>query len=240
MATSIHSGHRERMRKRFEIGGLASFEQHEIVEMLLFYGVPRRDTNPLAHELVNTFGSLMGVLDAPKEELMRIDGVSENVAIMLNFAGAVSREYFRRQAQSGRILNNTAEMGKFALAQLLGAQREQVLLISLDHQCRVLNSSKIAEGSVNATEINFRLLLQTALRFNASAVILAHNHPNGFALPSRQDVQSTIAVNQAFAQAGICLVDHLIIADNDFVSMKETSALSHIFSLPSAPAPEAW
>ena len=229
MSEQIHNGHRQRMKNRFFNGGLASFEQHEIIEMLLFFGVARKDTNPLAHRLINTFGSLNGVLDAPREELLRVDGVTEHIATLLNFSGALAKEYFRRQAGSGLMLQTTDETGKFVMPQFVGADREMVFLICMDNRCRVLNSSMIFKGDVNATEISIRAVLQTALRHNSTSVIIAHNHPKGFAIPSKQDIITTIALRKALNTAGIMLVDHLVVTDDDFVSMRDTEGLSHIF-----------
>ena len=238
MSEQLHNGHRERMKRRFTVEGLESFEQHEIIEMLLFFGVPRRDTNPLAHRLVKEFGSLNAVLDAPREELLRVDGVTENVATLLNFSGALAREYFRRQAGSGLILNSTDETGKFIQPQFVGADREMVFMICMDNRCRVLNSSFIFKGDVNATAISIRAILQTALRHNSTSVILAHNHPKGFALPSKQDISTTIALRKALDVAGIVLMDHLIVTDDDYVSMRDTAGLSHIFVMDAKRLPE--
>ncbi len=238
MSEQLHDGHRQRMKNRFYVGGLASFEQHEIIEMLLFFGVARKDTNPLAHRLINAFGSLSGVLDAPREELLRVDGVTEHIATLLNFSGALAREYFRRQAGTGLTLQTTQETGKFVLPQFIGADREMVFLICMDNRCRVLNSSMIFKGDINATEISVRVVLQTALRHNSTSVIIAHNHPKGFAIPSKQDIASTIALRKALDAAGILLVDHLIVADEDFVSMRDTAGLSHIFHMDVKQLPE--
>ena len=239
MSEQLHSGHRQRMKNRFYVGGLESFEQHEIIEMLLFFGVARKDTNPLAHRLVNTFGSLGGVLNAPREELLRIDGVTEHIATLLNFSGALAREYARREAGSGMIMQSTDETGKYVMSQFVGADREMVLLICMDNRCRVLNSSIIFKGDVNATEISIRLVLQTALRHNSTSVIIAHNHPKGFAIPSKQDIISTIALRKALDTAGILLMDHLVVTDDDYVSMRATDGLSHIFVMDAKRLPEA-
>ena len=133
MAEQLHDGHRQRMKNRFFVGGLTSFEQHEIIEMLLFFGIARKDTNPLAHRLINTFGSLNGVLNAPREELLRVEGVTDHVATLLSFSGALAKEYFRRQAGSGLILKTTDETGRFVIPQFVGADREMVFLICMEH-----------------------------------------------------------------------------------------------------------
>lgn len=238
MSEQLHNGHRARMKRRFATGGLASFEQHEIIEMLLFFGVPRKDTNPLAHRLIKEFGSMNAVLDAPQEELLRIDGVTENVAALLSFSGALAKEYFRRQVGSGLMLKNTEETGKFVQPQFVGADREMVFMICMDNRCRVLHSGFIFKGDVNATEISIRVVLQTALRHNSTSVIIAHNHPKGFALPSKQDISTTIVLRKALDTAGVLLVDHLIVTDDDCVSMRDTAGLSHIFVMDAKRLPE--
>ncbi len=238
MADHMHDGHRQRMKNRFRVGGLTSFEQHEIIEMLLFFGVARKDTNPLAHRLVKTFGSLGAVLDAPHEELMRVDGVTDHIATLLNFSGALAREYFRRQTGTGLVLNNTDETGRYVLPHFIGAGREMVFLICMDGRNRVLNSDIIYRGDVNVTEVSTRLVLQTALRHNATAVIIAHNHLQGIALPSRQDIATTVSLRKALDTAGIYLVDHLIVADHDYISMRDTDGLAHIFSMKADQLPD--
>ena len=229
MEQNVHDGHRLRVRQRFQAEGLEHFEHHQILELLLFYGIPRRDTNELAHQLIRTFGSLSQVLDAPYEELIRVKGMSANAAVLISFCGQLLQAYYKDKYSTGMILHTTEETGQFLLPYYIGRKNESVALICLDNRCKVLNCSIIFEGSVNSTEINVRLVLQHALMHNATAVILAHNHPSGHALPSREDIDTTIVMAKALTVADIRLLDHIIIADNDFISMRDTASLKAIF-----------
>lgn len=229
MEQNVHDGHRLRVKQRFLAEGLEHYEHHQILEMLLFYGFPRKDTNELAHQLIRTFGSLSRVLEAPYEELVRVKGMSANAAVLVSFCGQLLQAYYKDKFATGMVLHTTEETGRFLLPYFLGRKNEAVALICLDNRCKVLNCSVIFEGSVNSTEINIRLVLQHALMHNATAVILAHNHPSGHALPSREDIDTTIAMAKALTVADIRLLDHIIIAENDFISMRDTASLKAIF-----------
>ena len=229
---NMHDGHRLRVKQRFLHEGLQHFAPHEIIEMLLFFGVPVRDVNGLAHVLLERFGSLSGVLEAPFEELKRVKGVSDHVATLICFCCQLSRAYYEDKMSLGTVLNSIHEVGKFILPKFMGMKNEAVVLLSMDNRRKVLNCTTVFEGSVNATEINVRLVLQQALRDNATVAVLAHNHPNGHAFPSADDVQTTVTLYKALAVAGVRLVDHLIVSEDDFVSMAQTPSLHDIFEQP--------
>ena len=222
MDQPVHAGHRQRVKQRFLQEGLSHFERHQIVEMLLFFGIPRRDTNELAHRLMEAFGSLSGVLDAPYEELCRIPGMSENAAVLLCFCKQLAREYAKDQQQAETVLKSYQRMGEYAVPFFAGLEHEAVLLICMDSRYRVRHAGIVTEGSVNAAQINTRLILQTALRHNATAVVLAHNHPGGSAVPSREDVATTQQLRKVLSPAGIALLDHIVVAGDEFMSMHNT------------------
>ncbi|HBT64858.1 MAG TPA: hypothetical protein DEB10_09400 [Ruminococcaceae bacterium] len=225
----LHQGHRERIKKRFLRDGLQGFEPHQILEMLLFFGIPRKDTNEIAHELLDTFGSLSGVLKASYDDLLNVKGMTPGSATLVRFSGQLIREYYNSELSKDMILDSTEKMGQYVLPKFFGEYNEKVLLVCLDNKCKVLHSSFVSEGSMNATEIHVRRILEQAIRNHATAVVLAHNHPSGFALPSLEDQQSTKAITNALYVAGIQLVDHLIVAEDDFVSMRSTPALASLF-----------
>lgn len=229
MKTNIHDGHRDRMKQRFLKEGLTHFDRHQIVEMLLFFGIPRIDTNEQAHRLMDTFGSLSGILEAPYEELRKVEGIPANAAALICFCGQLFREYYEDKYAAGTILHSTEDIGRLVLPKFMGRKNEAVLLICLDNRGKVLNSSVVFEGSVNAAEINIRLILQQALRHNATAAVIAHNHPNGHALPSKEDITTTMQLIKALEVAGIRLIDHLVVAEDDYVSMRETPTIAPIF-----------
>lgn len=229
MTANIHEGHRDRIKQRFLKEGLEHFERHQIVEMLLFFGIPRKDTNVVAHKLMTAFGTLTRLLEAPYEELIKVEGVTPNAAMLICFCGQLAREYYNDRSIVGTILSSTEETGRFIVPKFMGMKNEAVLLVCMDNRCRVLSSGFISEGDVNSADINTRLIMQEALKHNATALLIAHNHPNGHALPSKQDIETTSAMIKSLAVADIRLLDHLIVAENDFISMRDTPTLAPMF-----------
>lgn len=229
----LHSGHRERLRQRFLRDGLHGFEPHHTMELLLFYGIPRRDTNEIAHRLLDTFGSIPGVLMASYEELVKVPGITANAAALIRLTGELVREYYDGQLPKDMILDTPEKIGKYILPKFIGEHNEKVLLVCLDNKCKVLQCSFVSEGSVSATEINVRRILEQAINSHATAVVIAHNHPSGFALPSVEDQTSTRSIARTLDAAGIQLVDHLVVAEDDYVSMRSTPTMAPLFEVKS-------
>ncbi|MGI6264816.1 MAG: JAB domain-containing protein [Acutalibacteraceae bacterium] len=225
----IHEGHRQRLKQRFLREGLAGFERHQVVEMLLFFGIPRVDTNELAHRLLDAFGSLSGIMDAPYDELIKVKGVTENAAVLICFSKALGTEYARDRQRHAVVLKSAQRMGEYAASFFVGLDHEAVLLVCMDNRFRVLHSGILTHGSVNAAEINTRLILQTALRHNATAIMLAHNHPGGSPVPSYEDVTTTRYLREALNPVHITLIDHFIVAEEGYTSMRNTPTWSPIF-----------
>ena len=220
----VHDGHREKMRRRFLEAGLDSFAEHEALEMLLFYAIPRRDTNALAHQLMDHFGSLDAVLSAPVEELMRMDGIGENAAVLLKLVPRVMQKA-RLSANRETIINSTEKAGDYLLERFRGEKNEVIYQLCLDKKGKLLSCRKLNEGGADSSELNIRRLVENALLVSASAVILSHNHPSGIALPSTEDYTTTERVQAALNMVGVALVDHIIVADDDFVSMADSGTL---------------
>ena len=230
MDENIHKDHRSRMRKQFSAHGPAVFNDIQLLEFLLFYAIPRGDVNPLAHTLLDRFGSVSGVLKASPAQLKAVPGIGDNAASLLSLCGHLVRKCGEEQLPVGIQLATSDEFGKFFLPRFWNEQNEMLMLMSLNHRHEVLNCSVITKGSVSATEINTRLVLQQTLSDNATAAVIAHNHPSGHALPSRADIESTVTLAKMLSAVSVKLLDHIVIADNDFISMRETPTLAHIFS----------
>ena len=226
----MHEGHRARMKERFIKEGLDNFAQHNVLELLLFYAIPQRDTNTLAHELINTFGSLAGVFEASVPDLCKVKGVGENTAVLLSLIPQMCRVYNDQKNADGVILNGSEKAGGYLLSKYMGIKYELVTLILLDNKCRVLSFSKIAQGSVNSTEVNIRRMVEEIIKYNATAAIMAHNHPGGIAVPSREDIESTRMVIKTLRMINVTLRDHIIIADNDFISFADSNSLAGLFT----------
>ena len=222
---SAHDGHRERLKKRFLEEGLDSFQPHEVLELFLFYCLPRVNTNELGHELITRFGGLQQVLQAPAEELRTVPGIGDNAATFLTLIGQLQR-YYDKHSQKDIILNSINDCGAFLEKRFRGRRNETVLMLCLDAKCRLICCREVGEGSVNSAAVPIRRVVQTALGVNATSVVLAHNHPSGLATPSGEDIQTTRRVALALDAVEIILVDHIIVADNDFVSLRQ-SGLYH-------------
>lgn len=220
----IHDGHRDKMRRRFLSTGLDGFADHEALELLLYYAIPRRDTNPIAHALIERYGSLSAVLTAPVEDLRKVEGIGESAAILLKIVPQISRK--ASLAAAGETVMNTADQaGEYLLELFSGAGREMLYQLCLDQKGKLLACKRLSEGSANSTEVNIRLLAENAILTSASGVILAHNHPSGIALPSQDDFNTTEHARAALNTVGVALLDHIIVADGDFVSMADSGFL---------------
>lgn len=225
-----HAGHRERLKERFLAEGIDHFESHNILELILFYAVPRRDTNELAHRLLAAFGgSLVRVLDAPVEELCRVDGVGRSTALLLKLFPEVCRRYLTELRGPGEIIGSSRDAAKNLIPLFFGRTGEMVVLLCLDAKGRVLFCNPVFEGTVNAAAVGVRRVVEIAVRYNATDLILAHNHPGGLAIPSEQDILVTKKVADALKTVGVSLLDHLIVADTDWVSLAATPTLRSLF-----------
>ena len=218
----IHDGHRSRLKERFCKEGLDNFAEHQVLELLLFYCIPRVDTNPIAHALLERFGSLAQVMEAPVEELEKVPGIGHNAAVFLSLVTAAGRYYHVNSAAHSVIMNTVADCGRYLMPFFYGRRNEMVYLLCLDAKCKVLCCKQIGEGSVNSAGVPIRRIVEMALAANATSVVLAHNHPSGLAIPSDADVQTTKRVAMALSMVDIGLVDHIIVSDNDFTSMVQS------------------
>lgn len=220
--TKMHQGHRQRLKARFLGEGLDYFSEINTLELMLFYCVARRDTNPLAHRLLDHFGKLHLVLEASHSELMKVEGVTENIATYLKLFNAVGRYYTVNRAQEVKILDTIEQCGRYLLPYFHALQNETVYLLCLDAKCKVLGCKKVGEGSVNSASISIRKIVEIALQTNAVSVVLAHNHPSGLAIPSVEDIQTTKRLGRALHTVEILLVDHLVVAEDEFVSIVQS------------------
>ena len=219
----IHGGHRQRLKNRFLEEGLDHFDDHQVLELLLFYCIPRQDTNPIAHALLEHFGSLSQVMEASPSELKKVSGMGEASATFLSLLNAFNRYYQVKRASSAVILNTLAQCGQYLIPFFYGRKNETVYLLCLDAKCKVLCCKEVGEGSVNSAAVPIRRVVEMALSANATSVVLAHNHPSGLAIPSDEDQLTTRQLDIALASVDITLVDHIIIADDDFVSLRQSN-----------------
>ena len=219
---SIHNGHRDRIRRRFLEEGLDQFTDVQVLEFLLFYCIARQDTNPIAHRLLDSFGSLSQVLEAPVEELRKVEGIGENTAVFLRLVTQVGRYYLTDRASKAKVLPTLESCAQYLQTFFFGRNVETVYLLCLDAKCKMLCCKKISEGDVNSTSLSVRKVVETALNTNASSVVLAHNHPGGMAIPSNEDIQTTRRIAAALQAVDVHFIDHILVTDDDYVSLLQS------------------
>lgn len=220
----VHDGHRKRLKAEFLMRP-ETFPDHKLLELLLFYVNPRGDVNPAAHELLDRFGSLAGVLDATPEALMNCQGVGEHAVSLLRVVKELGRRYDAQRANAEDVVGSVRDAVNIFRPYFYGARSEMVFLLCMDGKGKVLGCPKVGEGSVNAAEIATRQIVEKALNHNAAQVILAHNHVSGLALPSGEDRDTTLYLREVLRQVGVALVDHMIFVDDDMVSMRDSGYL---------------
>ncbi len=220
----VHEGHRNRMRERFAVNAFEGFAEHEVLEVALFGAIPRGNTNPIAHELIKRFGSFAKVCDAPIEELMKVNGIGRSSAIQIKMIPEFCKYYLLSSQQdsfSGPLTSSDAVI-EYLKPYFVGKTNEALFLLSLDNMSRPIECTLISEGAVNATRVDMRKITELVVKLHASAVILAHNHPDGFAFPSQEDIITTKRVRDHLKTISVSLLDHIIYTPNEMLSMAES------------------
>ncbi|MGN1004215.1 MAG: RadC family protein [Oscillospiraceae bacterium] len=221
-ADNPHKGHRSRLKGEFLARGLVGMPDHKALELLLCYAIPQGDVNPLAHRLMDTFGSLSGVFNATPEQLMAVKGVGEHAACLIKLIPALGGRYQADRSHLGDILDSTERLGEYLTSEFFGQRNEITVVLCLDAKCKVLQCQQLAEGTADSTSLSLRKMMEVALACNASQVVLAHNHISNIAAPSQEDILATKMAYDAFQQIDILLRDHLIFAFDDFVSLRDS------------------
>ena len=222
---NVHEGHRERMRNKYVNKGIEVFEQHEILEMLLFYAIPRKNTNDIAHRLLEACGSLSAVFDAPIDILMQ-QGLSYNAAVLLHMIPDLSRAYQSDKFDNEEKIITDENIGKKMVHLFAGKNEECVYAFFLDAKGKEKYSGIISKGDASSAPLFSKDIVSIAARCKAVTVIIAHNHPSGVAFPSRADLEATADIADALDTIGIHLADHIIVAD---ISLSSTPPFSRMF-----------
>ncbi len=227
MPDNVHAGHRDRFRERFLQQNGRDMQPHELLELLLYYAVPRKDTNPIAHELLRAFGgSISAVFDAPIQRLEEIPGITHNTAVLIKLIPVLAKNYLTDKSDIGTTLRNADDFGRYFLPQYVGSVNEEIHAICLDNKYRLIQAQRVYEGKVNAVEISIHKIVEFALLNKASGIVIAHNHPNGIAIPSSADIETTMKLAETLSVFHIKLLDHIIVAGDDFVSLAESGILT--------------
>ncbi|MCL2213153.1 MAG: hypothetical protein FWB93_04915 [Oscillospiraceae bacterium] len=221
--TNIHIRHRERLRRRFMRRGLADFDDHIVLELLLFYAIPRADTNPVGHRLISHFGSLSAVFDASYEELLKIDGIgprsAELIKLIPNLAARYREDKFTLSKDT--MFDDHVAIGDYLTAQYMTDTRERIVLLLFDNAMRLLKTIELDKGSVNSAMIDLRKFVDFIVTANAAACAIAHNHPNGTLIPSEDDLYTTRHIRRLCDQINVRLVEHFLVAEDKWIGLVE-------------------
>ena len=214
-----HAGHRQRLKKRFIRDGFDHFEPHNILEMALFYTSPRQDTNGLAHDLIARFGSLAAVCDASFDALCAVPGVGTETAIFLKMIPEFARMYSQSKQAPKTVITTPEDAVSFFEPRYIGRTNEVFMVAFLNGRGELIAVDIFSEGDDTAVVMDVKAVTRRALVLNAAAVIAAHNHPYGFAIPSAQDVAMTDKLAAALNAVGVSICDHIIFCRDDHVRM---------------------
>ena len=213
---NIHAGHRERLRERFSRSGLDDFADHEVLELLLTYAIPRVDVNATAHHLIERFGSVAGAMDALSEELCEIQGIGPAAAQFLTMLPCVFRRYALNKCEPGEPMDTLAKIGEFLHAKYTGITFERVYLLLFDNSMRLIDCCHLDDGAVNSSKVTVRRVVELCMFKHASCAVLAHNHPMGLAIPSGADIEVTRSVENALEAVGMNFLEHIIVTENSY------------------------
>ncbi len=221
----LTAGHRQRLRDRFARSGLKGFHDHEILELLLALGTPRRDTKRPAKEALKKFGSLKDVLDAPPGKLIEVEGIGKKNIIALGLVKAVAARYLKDRLRERPLAGSPRAVFDYLRQELGGEQREVFSAVYLDTANKIIEVDRVAVGTVNRAAIHPREVIVSALKHNASRVIFAHNHPAGTMRPSDDDIEITVRLKKACQAVGIDVLDHVIVSADSYFSLAEHGLL---------------
>ncbi len=221
----IHADHRKRMMESYLSAGFDGFSDIEALEFLLTFSIPRRDVNPLAHKLLQEFGEIHRVFEAPISQLTRVSGVGPRTAALIHLTADLWSRCELNRIGAKLTLRNIGDIGRFLAAKAEGLREERAWLLSLDAQCRMIECRELCSGAVNAVNLPFRRVVEAALMANATSVILAHNHTTGTLLPSVEDIEYTRDLFKALNLVDVILFDHIILGERSYLSMKNSNML---------------
>ena len=226
----IHSGHRERVKKNFKKTGFNGFSDVNILEMLLYYSIPRKDTNEIAHNLLNEFGSIAAVFDAPYDMLLKIKGVTDNTATLISMTRELFTVYECNKLENSKIMFENGNITcEYCVSKFMGQTNELLYALMLDNNLSLINCALISSGSPNTSSVNIRKIVEQVIASNATAVILTHNHPNGVAAPSMDDIDTTRRVLEALKFINVRLLDHVIVSGRESISLASSSKFKYLF-----------
>lgn len=215
-------GHRKRVSQRFTEENIDTIPDYVVIEKLLHGVIQRKDTCGIARELIKQFGGIPQVVDAPVSELMKIPGIGETAANFIKFVPLFYRRYSTDKYEKPMLFNDSNIVARYLIQKFIGYETETLMVLCMDANCKMLACRPISEGNTDSVEINIRKILKFAITFDSSRIILAHNHINGCAIPSQDDILATDRISKALKEVGILFDDHIIVAGDDCISMRQS------------------
>lgn len=229
MEKEIHKGHRKRVKARFLKEGLDGFEDHQALELLLFYCYPMKDTNEIAHKMINAFGSLSALFDAHPLDIKDKCGCTENVAVLISLIPELAKRYTQLKWADRPLLDSSKKVGSFALSLYLNDPNECFFIICLDNQRHLIKAVKISEGTIDEAPVYPRKIVEECVRYKAASVVLSHNHPSGSLAASRSDIEATKKIKSALDTIEVDVLDHIIVASGKYLSFAEKKLLRFFY-----------
>ncbi len=223
MSDNVHKGHRQRVRERVMEQGMRALPDHEILEILLFYTIPRGDTNEIAHALLNRFGTLKGVMDADQKDLITVKGIGPESAILIKLLPEYLRRYLSDDPDRAFRYDTFTKIGEYLYRKFIGITHEQLYMMMFNNRLNLLDCVLVSEGTVNCSEVMLRRMSEAIIHKKAAAIVLAHNHPDGLAHASSSDLENTETIRMHLENMGVQLLDHLVFADQRYVSVMKQS-----------------
>lgn len=220
-----HNGRRQRMRQRFMKEKLNAFAPHEALEMLLYYAIPRQDTNPIAHRLIEHFGSLQAVLEADVNELSTVEGMGEQAAVLVSMLLPLMRVYLMEKSRPTHAVRDYSQIDRYCYSLFLGAAQEKCYVLAFDAKIGLKGCEMLSEGTVSSVEISPRRLLSVLLKYGASGAVVAHNHLSSSAAPSMEDREMTQMLTDLLGKVQIRLYDHIIVASDELYSFSRDKTI---------------
>ncbi len=214
-----HEGHRERMFDKLRKNGVDAFDDLQMLEMLLYLTIPRADTKELAKELMNSFGSFSRVLDAPVQDIMRVEGAGERTATGIRLIHEAFRAYFRDKCDVGVVMDTVDKYSAYLVCRMFGIPEEITGIVCLDGRFKFLSYTQLGVGTPFGTDVSNRRIVEAAVRCGAANVVIAHNHPSALIFPSKEDIESTMLIRALLESIEVRLLDHVITAENEYMSM---------------------
>jgi DNA repair protein RadC len=229
MSKNLHAGHRKRVKEKYVKHGIDPFADHELLELLLFYCIPMRDTNEIAHKILREFGTLHNLFEANPLDISRKCKVTENTAILISMIPSLAQRYSLSKWSNRTLLNKPNIAAEFALSIFTGKIIEHFYIFCMDKHRRLLYPALISKGSTSEAPVYPRQIVDIVLKYQAESVILAHNHPHGLPNPSRNDIKSTKLIIKVLEAISVELLDHIIVAGTKHYSFCENKMLNFVY-----------